>query len=83
MYVMRFVVTKQQFDKIRDKIKLGYQHKVEIMDINEISERIIGKEVVNVDVTYGEDTLTIYFNDGSVLELIVDSIYYDSIDYDD
>lgn len=80
---MRFVVTKQQFDKIRDKIKLGYQHKVEIMDINEISERIIGKEVVNVDVTYGEDTLTIYFNDGSVLELIVDSIYYDSIDYDD
>jgi hypothetical protein len=80
---MRFVVTQQQFDKIRDKIKLGYQHKVEIMDINEISERIIGKEVVNVDVTYGEDTLTIYFNDGSVLELIVDSIYYDSIDYDD
>jgi hypothetical protein len=80
---MRFVVTKQQFDKIRDKVKLGYQHKVEIMDINEISERIIGKEVVNVDVTYGEDTLTIYFNDGSVLELIVDSIYYDSIDYDD
>lgn len=53
------------------------------MDINEIAERIIGKEVVNVDVTYGEDTLTIYFDDGSVLELIVDSIYFDSIDYDD
>lgn len=80
---MRFVVTKQQFDKIRDKIKLGYQHKVETVDINEIAERIIGKEIVNVDVTYGEDTLTIYFDDGSVLELIVDSIYFDSIDYDD
>lgn len=53
------------------------------MDINEISERIVGKEVVNCDVTYGEDTITIYFNDGSILELIVDSIYYDSIDYDD
>ena len=80
---MRFVVTKQQFDKIRDKIKLGYQHKVETMEINEIAERIIGKEIVNVDVTYGEDTLTIYFNDGSVLEIIVDSIYLDSFDYDD
>lgn len=80
---MRFVVTKQQFDKIRDKIKLGYQHKVETMDINEIAERIVGKEIVNVDVTFGEDTLTIYFDDGSILELIVDSIYYDTIDYDD
>lgn len=80
---MRFVVTKQQFDKIRDKVKLGYQHKVETMEINEIAERIIGKEIVNVDVTYGEDTLTIYFNDGSVLEIIVDSIYLDSFDYDD
>jgi len=77
------VVTKQQFDKIRDKVKLGYQHKVETMEINEIAERIIGKEIVNVDVTYGEDTLTIYFNDGSVLEIIVDSIYLDSFDYDD
>lgn len=80
---MRFVVTKQQFDKIRNKVKLGYQHKVETMDINEIAERIVGKEVVNCDVTYGEDTISIYFSDGSVLELIVDSIYYDSIDYDD
>lgn len=80
---MRFVVTKQQFDKIRDKVKLGYQHKVEIMDISEIAERIVGKEVANVDVTYGEDTLTIYFSDGSVLELIVDSIYFDTLDYDD
>lgn len=80
---MRFVVTKQQFDKIRDKVKLGYQHKVEIMEINEIAERIVGKEIVNVDVTYGEDTLTLYFSDGSVLEIIVDSIYLDSLDYDD
>lgn len=80
---MRFVVTQQQFDKIRDKVKLSYQHKVETMDINEIAERIIGKEIVNVDVTFGEDTLTIFFDDGSVLELIVDSIYLDSIDYDD
>ena len=80
---MRFVVTKQQFDKIRDKIKLGYQHKVETMDINEIADKILDKQIINVDVTYGEDTLTIYFQDGSVLELIVDSIYYDEIGYDD
>ena len=53
------------------------------MDINEIAERIVGKEIVNVDVTFGEDTITIYFNDGSILELIVDSIYYDTLDYDD
>lgn len=53
------------------------------MDISEIAERIVGKEVANVDVTYGEDTLTIYFSDGSVLELIVDSIYFDTLDYDD
>lgn len=53
------------------------------MDINEIADIITGKLIMNVDVTYGEDTLIIYFNDGSVLELIVDSIYLDGIDFDD
>lgn len=53
------------------------------MDINEIADEIVGKQIMNVDVTYGEDTLTIYFDDGSVLELIVDSIYLDSIGFDD
>lgn len=53
------------------------------MDINEIADKILDKQIINVDVTYGEDTLTIYFQDGSMLELIVDSIYYDEIGYDD
>lgn len=53
------------------------------MDIEEIGDRITGKQIMSVDITYGEDTMTIHFDDGSVLEIIVDSIYLDTLDYDD
>ena len=45
------------------------------MNINEISEHIIGKTIEAVDVVFGEDTMIIYLDDGSDVELIVDSIY--------
>jgi hypothetical protein len=45
------------------------------MDINEISEHIVGKTIEAVDVVFGEDTMIIYLDDGSDVELIVDSIY--------
>ena len=53
------------------------------MDIQQISEHIVGKTIDAVDVVYGEDTMIIYLDDGSSIELIVDSIYANIPDLDD
>ena len=53
------------------------------MDIHDIATHITGKIIEAVDVVYGEDTLTLYLEDGSIVELIVDSIHCDIPDYDD
>jgi len=53
------------------------------MDIQEIADHIIGKTIDSVDVVYGENTLIIYLNDGSNVEMIVDSIYANVPQLDD
>ena len=53
------------------------------MDIQEIADHIIGKTIDSVDVVYGENTLIIYLDDGSNVELIVDSIYANLPQLDD
>ena len=53
------------------------------MDIQEIAEHMVGKIVGAVDVVYGEDTMIIYLDDGSDIELIVDSIHANIPDLDD
>lgn len=53
------------------------------MDIQEIADHIIGKTIDSVDVVYGENTLVIYLNDGSNVEMIVDSIYANVPQLDD
>tara|TARA_R110000772_G_scaffold44736_1_gene102899 strand:+ start:201 stop:431 length:231 start_codon:yes stop_codon:yes gene_type:complete len=66
------------------RIRIGYQHLKKVkMDIQEISEHIVGKTIDAVDVVYGEDTMVIYLDDGSHVELIVDSIYAHVPDLDD
>ena len=81
---MPCLVPKQQVRKARKKIKLNYQHKVRIMnDIQKIADELVGKEITAIDVVYGEDTMVIHFQDGSVLEVIIDAIYLDAPDYDD
>lgn len=53
------------------------------MDVQEIADHIIGKTIDSVDVVYGENTLIIYLNDGSNVEMIVDSIYANVPQLDD
>tara|TARA_R110002020_G_scaffold219343_1_gene427218 strand:+ start:95 stop:271 length:177 start_codon:yes stop_codon:yes gene_type:complete len=53
------------------------------MDVQEIADHIIGKTIDSVDVVYGENTLVIYLNDGSNVEMIVDSIYANVPQLDD
>ena len=43
---------------------------------------MIDKTVDDVDIVYGENTMTIFLSDGSSVEMIVDSIYLNTIDYD-
>ena len=53
------------------------------MNIQQISEHIVGKTIDAVDVVYGEDTMVIWLDDGSHVELIIDSIYANIPDLDD
>jgi hypothetical protein len=53
------------------------------MEIQEIAEHITGKMIDAVDVVFGEDTIIIYLDDGSDVELIIDSIYCNIPDTDD
>tara|TARA_R110000823_G_scaffold241505_1_gene366212 strand:- start:1568 stop:1810 length:243 start_codon:yes stop_codon:yes gene_type:complete len=70
--------------KRNKKIQLGYQHLKKVkMDIQQIAEHMVGKIVDAVDVVYGEDTMIIYLDDGSDIELIIDSIHANVPDLDD
>ncbi len=65
-------------------LSLGYQHLKEVdMNIQDISKHIVGKTIDAVDVVYGEDSMVIYLDDGSSVELIIDSIYANVPDLDD
>ena len=52
-------------------------------DIEAISEKITGKEIVATDIVYGEDILVLHLHDGSSVEIIIDSIYLEEPTYDD
>ena len=52
------------------------------MDIQLIAKHMIDKTIDDVDIVYGENTMTIFLSDGSSVEMIVDSIYLNTIDYD-
>lgn len=53
------------------------------MDIHQIAEHMTGKIIDAVDVVYGEDTIVIYLEDGSDVELVLDSIYLNEPATDD
>ncbi len=77
---------EQWFINLQENNKhlVGYQHLKEVkMDIQEISKHIVGKTIDAVDVVYGEDSMVIYLDDGSSVELIIDSIYANVPDLDD
>ena len=52
------------------------------MDIQLIAKHMIDKTIDDIDIVYGENTMTIFLNDGSNIEMIVDSIYLNITDYD-
>ncbi len=71
-------------NKRNKKVQLGYQHLKKIhMDIQDIATHITGKIIDAVDVIYGENSMIIYLDDGSDIELIVDSIHANVPDLDD
>lgn len=53
------------------------------MDIDEIAEKMTGRTIEDVTVTYDEDTITIFLNNGMSIEIICDSIYADVPEFDD
>lgn len=53
------------------------------MSIDEIAQHMIGKTIEDVNVVYGEDILTIYLSSGMSIEIICDSIYADTPEFDD
>ena len=78
----KMVKTKQT--NRNKKVRLGYTHirKME-MDIQLIAFHMLDKTIDNVDVVHGEDTMVIHLDDGSSIELIIDSAYMNVQDLDD
>ena len=53
------------------------------MDIELIALHMLNKTIDNVDIVHGEDTMVIHLDDGSSVELIIDSVYMNIQDLDD
>jgi hypothetical protein len=53
------------------------------MDIQLIAAHMTDKTVNSVDIVYGEDTMIINLDDGTTIELIVDSAYMNVPELDD
>ncbi len=52
------------------------------MDILLIAKHMMDKTIDDIDIVYGENTMTIFLDDGSSVELIVDSIHLNATEYD-
>lgn len=52
------------------------------MDIQLIAEHMTDKTIDDIDIVYGENTITIFLDDGSSVEMVVDSIHLNSTEYD-
>jgi len=52
------------------------------MDIQLIALHMMDKTINDIDIVYGENTMTIFLNDGSSVEMIVDSIHLNATEYD-
>ena len=66
------------------KIRVGFTHIRNVkMDIQLIAVHMLDKTIDNVDVVHGEDTMVIHLDDGSIIELIIDSAYMNIQDLDD
>ena len=52
------------------------------MDIQLIALHMMDKTIDDVDIVYGEDTMTIFLSDGSSVEMIIDSIHLNTTEYD-
>jgi hypothetical protein len=84
MYVMRKLEQKQQGDKRVKQIRINHKRVRTIMnDIEQIAEHMVGTTIEECQITYGEDTITIFLSSGASIEIIVDSIYADIPDFDD
>jgi hypothetical protein len=52
------------------------------MDIQLIALHMLDKTIDDVDIVFGENTMTIFLDDGSSVEMIVDSIHLNATEYD-
>ena len=52
------------------------------MDIQLIALHMMDKTIDDVDIVFGENTMTIFLDDGSSIEMIVDSIHLNHTQYD-
>lgn len=59
-----------------------YQRLRLIMDIEEIAQHMTDKLVIGVEVLYDANTMILTLDDGSSIELIVDSIFAEVPSYD-
>ena len=65
------------------KIRVGYQHLRTIMHIDQIAKVMVDKTIEEVQIGYDESEITLFLGDGTIIEIIVDSIHADVPSLDD
>jgi len=53
-----------------------------LIRIEDIVRHILDKSVIDAEVQYDNNSLTLVFDDGSVVEIVVDSIHAEVPDFD-
>jgi len=80
---MRKLESKQQSSKRVKQTRINRQRVRTIMnDIEKIAEHMVGTTIEECQITYGEDTITIFLSSGASIEIVVDSIYADIPEFD-
>jgi len=52
------------------------------MDIDEISDHMKGKQILDIEVEYDNNTLILTMDDGSIIEMVIDTIYAELPNFD-
>ena len=63
--------------------RVSYQHIRKIMDIEALCEHLVGKTIVEAEAYYENSQLNITLNDGTYIEITVDTVYSEIPTLDD
>ena len=80
MSLMQDLESWQQI--VNTKKVINRSHIKAVMDIDEISDHMKGKQILDIEVEYDNNTLILTMDDGSIIEMVIDTIYAELPNFD-